>query len=472
MKVILVKPFNKESYSFVPPIGLGYLASTLREYSSHSVDIFEAVRDKISKIKPLKDFIEVEKPDIIGIQVYSVDLLIVRDYLKLIKTHFPHIYTVLGGPHSSADPKGTMEFFGSDLLDFTLSGEAEFSFLDLVNCLSGKQGISFDQIPGLTRRDEKNNIVTNGTIVIGNSASVVDNIDNIPWPAWDLLQPEKYPDAPIGGIAKNFPIGPIMVTRGCPLHCTFCAAKTVYGDGFRSRSIEDVYKEIQFLKEKHNVKEIMIQDDNIIFKKKLVLEFCDAIKKTGLPWNCSNGIRADMINEEVAQAMKNSGCYLVGVGIESGSQKIIEDMRKKIKLPAIEKKIKILNDAGLYVVGFFIIGYPTETKEDIYKTIEFAKKIPIVSASFTNFLPLPGSQIYNELIKGDNFTAAELGGMSYYKPTRSFTPHIELDELQKLIKKAVREFHLRPQIIYKTLRRSGSISNIANLLKRFVKNYL
>ena len=99
-----------------------------------------------------------------------------------------------------------------------------FSFLDLVNCLSGKQGISFDQISGLTRRDEKNNIVTNGTIVTGNSTNVVGNIDDIPWPAWDLLQPEKYPHAPLGGIAKEFPVAPIMITRGCPLHCTFCAA--------------------------------------------------------------------------------------------------------------------------------------------------------------------------------------------------------------------------------------------------------
>ena len=472
MKVVLVKPFNNASYSFVPPIGLGYLASTLREFSSHSVEIYEAVRDEIIEVEPFKDYIEVEKPDVIGIQVYSVDLLIVRDYLKLIQKNFPHIYIVLGGPHPSADPKGTLEFYGSELLDFCLSGESEFSFIDLINCLSGKPGINFDQIPGLSRIDEKDKIITNSTILTGNSANVVENIDDIPWPAWDLLKPENYPHAPIGGTAKNFPIGPIMVSRGCPLKCSFCAAKTIYGDGFRFRSIEDVYNEIQFLKEKHSVKEIMVQDDNITFKKKLVLEFCEAIKKTGLPWNCSNGIRADMINEEIATSMKDSGCYLVAVGIESGSQKIVDDMRKKIKLPSIAKKIKILNDAGINVNGLFIIGYPTETKDDVYKTISFAKKLPIVSAAFSNFLPLPGSPIYDELIQGGNFTASELGGMNYYKPTKSFTPHLELDELQELINKAIKSFHLRPQIIYKTLRRSGSVSNIVRLSKRFIENYI
>jgi len=464
MKIVLVKPFNLHSFSFVPPIGIGYLAAALRKQGGHEVLVYEAVRDQIATVDPFRAYLEQHRPDVVGIQVYSVDLHIVRDYLRAIKGHDPRVVTVVGGPHPAADPAGTMEYYGADLLDYAIAGEAELGLPALVDHLAGG-GTPLDQVAGLAWRSGEGGCTVN-------AKQVVDCVDEIPWPAWDLLRPEDYPQAPLGGVAKGFPVGPIMVSRGCPLKCTFCAAKSVYGLGFRIRSVDDVIEEIKYLKQAHGVREIMIQDDNITFSKKLVLEFCEKIAPLDIPWNCSNGIRLDMVNDEVVRAMKEAGCYLVGVGIESGSQRVLDDMKKKLRLEKIRERVELISRHGIHVVGLFIIGYPTETREDILETIAFAKSLPLGSAAFANFLPLPGSPIWDELRASGQITDLDLGGMNYYQATRSFTPHLSLDELNRLLRKAVREFHLRPQIIYKVLRRSGSVSNLFHLGRRFVKNYV
>lgn len=475
MKVVLVKPFNPHTYSFVPPIGLGYLASMLKIKGGHEVFLYEAVRDQLASIAPFKIFLAEHKPDVVGIQVYSVDLHIVREYLRCVKGYNSRIVTVMGGPHPAADPLGTMDYFGEGLLDYCMAGEAEKSFLALVNHLEG-QGPSLKDVAGLVWRDptrhRDTNLKEDESCCRINAKEVVENLDELPWPDWDLLSPKHYPPAPLGGVAKHFPVGPIMVSRGCPLKCTFCAAKSVYGNGFRVRNIDSVIEEIQYLRRSHGVKEIMILDDNITFRKSLVLEFCEKMAPLRIPWNCANGIRADMVTEEIVKALKEAGCYLVAIGIESGSQRIVNDMQKKIILERIREKVDLLTQYGIHVVGLFMLGYPTETKEDVLKTIAFAKRLNISAAAFANFLPLPGSPVYEAMKREGRLEDLDLGGMNYYQARRSFTPHISVEELNHLLKRAMREFHLRPRILYRTLRRSGSLANLFYLGKRLVERYV
>jgi radical SAM superfamily enzyme YgiQ (UPF0313 family) len=238
----------------------------------------------------------------------------------------------------------------------------------------------------------------------------------------------------------------------------------------RYRNISDVIEEIKYLKDRFGIKEIMIQDDNFTFRKKVVQEFCIKVRHLNINWNCLNGIRLDCIDDEIAYIMKDSGCYAVAVGIESGSQKILDDMNKKLKIETIIDKINILAKHKIKITGQFIIGYPTERREDILKTIEFAKRLPIERGAFSNFVPLPGSEIYFK-IKKDPMNNFELNEMSYYRVKYSFTPYVSRANLDFLLKKAIWDFHLRPLILFKILKSVSSFSNLCYLLKRFFQNY-
>lgn len=463
MNVCLIRPFNKYSYSMTPPLGLGYLASTLKIKGKHNVYLFEAVRDNISGTADLAKFISKLNPQVVGIQVYTVDLLVVKEYLQKIKQINKQIITVLGGPHPSTVPEETMNYFGPDV-DFIIEGEGERGLLALVNMLSNNCS-AWEKVPGLVWRNVDDRIIRN-------KKEFVKDLNEIPWPDWELLDLKSYKHAPLGGFSKNFPMAPIIVSRGCPYRCTFCAAKTIYGTGFRYRDIDDVIAEIIYLRDRFGVKEIMIQDDNITFKKSVILDFCEKMRPLKMDWNCLNGIRLNTIDDEVAENMMRSGCYAVAVGIESGSQRILDDMNKKLKLDLIMNKVNILAKHKMKITGQFMVGYPTEKPEDIQKTIEFAKKLPIERAAFASFMPLPGSQIYSDLLKQGKLENVEFEKMSYYNVVRSFTPHVPTEELAGFLKKAVKSFYLRPSIIFKMMISIGSPSNFWNLLVRFAKNYI
>lgn len=461
MKVVLIRPFNKYMYSFVPPLGLGYLASILKIRGNHEVLLYEAVRDQLNSISHFEDYLLKNSPDVIGIQLYSVDLLISKEYMRCAKNINLNVVIVVGGPHPSALPEDTMHYFGNKLLDFCIAGEGELGFLDFVNNLAKGQK-RWEEVAGLVWRSEDGSIKKN-------SKAIIEDLDQLPWPDWELLNPHAYPDAPQGGFGKGFPMAPVLVSRGCPMDCTFCGGKSIYGHGFRGRNIDSVIAEIKYLIEELGVKEIMIQDDNITYRKSMLLEFCKKIKPLHIDWNCMNGIRLNFVDDEVAEAMKEAGCYSVGVGIESGSQRILDHMNKNLTLNSIVQKIDILSKHKILVTGLFIIGYPTETKEDVLRTIAFAKKLKIDKAAFTIFLPLPGSAIFDQLRRTGKLVDFDLSNMSYYKAKRSFSPYLSIADLNTFLRKAIRSFYLRPNVMYRMLKRSGSFSNLINLISRFIK---
>jgi radical SAM superfamily enzyme YgiQ (UPF0313 family) len=300
----------------------------------------------------------------------------------------------------------------------------------------------------------------------------VRDLDKLPWPDWELLNPAEYPDAPQGGFGKAFPMAPISVSRGCPMACTFCGGKSIYGDGFRTRKIDSVIDEIRMLQTRFGVREIMIQDDNLTYDKPLVLEFCRKIKPLAIDWNCLNGIRLNPVDEEIAFAMKDAGCYAVGVGIESGSQTILNDMRKGLTLEMIAEKINILKRNKIWITGLFIIGYPTETEEDVLKTIAFANSLPIEKAAYANFLPLPGSPVFDQLRTSGHLDDFDISHMSYYKASKSYSPHLTADDTNRLLRKATLSFYFRPKVLLRMMAQIGSLPNLLHILTRFARNYL
>ncbi|MCK4824183.1 B12-binding domain-containing radical SAM protein, partial [bacterium] len=350
MNLLLVRPIS-ETHIISPPVGLGYLATALRKHN-HQVEILDCVKEKMD-FRKFAEFVSETKPEAVGFQVWSCDIPFVQKSLQIIKDINPSPVTIVGGAHPSGAPYQVMEHLGN--VDFAFRGEAEVGLPWLIDCLSGAKNTDFSKIPGLIWREHGQTNV--------NDPIFVDDLDEFGLPAWDLIDPREYPQAPHEGFAKAFPTAPIVVSRGCPYSCTFCATHTLTGKKTRFRSINSVVEEIMLLKGKYGVREIHIEDDNFTVDKHFVESFCQRLidVNSSIYWHCSSGVRVDLLNSHMLKIMKKAGCYNVTIAVESGVERILKRMKKGSSLRQVERAVKILNESGFEPVGLFMIGFQGET---------------------------------------------------------------------------------------------------------------
>jgi radical SAM superfamily enzyme YgiQ (UPF0313 family) len=461
MKVLLVSPINR-TYVIMPNIGLGYLAAALRK-DSHEVKILHCAKERMSYPK-YAEFLKKDKFDIVGFQVFSYDLDSVKEHARLLKSINPSACIVVGGPHPSSAPEHTMEYLKD--IDFAFQGEAEAGFSRLINRLSANKQDALEDgdledIPGLVWRSKSGIKV--------NDRGYINNLDELGFPSWDLMDPREYPEAPHGAFARNFPVAPIIITRGCPFLCTFCAGHTISGRKVRRRSISHVMAEIDFLMDNYGVKEFNIEDENFTLHKDLVEEFCNEVLKRNIKisWNCPSGIRIDTLSKPLLALMEESGCYSFGIGIESGSQKMLDLFRKNLTVKKIEEQTAMLRYTKIKATGFFLLGYPGETAEDIKETIRFAKKLPLYRAQFNSFMPLPGSEVYGALKEKGLLGDLEWRHFFVHDVTY-ISEELSRKKLGRLRRKAYLEFYLRPKIMFKILGEIRSFRHLVYLFSRFL----
>ncbi|MFH1772681.1 MAG: radical SAM protein [Candidatus Omnitrophota bacterium] len=455
--VLLVLPVSHTHY-VVPPIGLGYIASSLRREGFNNIRILDCVKEKMSFDNFFSYFSE-NKPEIAGFQVFSYDFNSVKRSIGLIKKISPKTKIVIGGPHVSATKGDSL--YDLEGADFGFVGEAEIGFPMLLKRLLRKDSISYEDIPGLVWRENKR--------VLKNPRTYIDDLDSLGYPAWDLINPLLYPDSPQGGFYKNFPIAPISTTRGCPYQCTFCGSGVNMGHKLRFRNIERVLDEMEMLYGDFKVREFHIIDDMFNFNKQRVIDFCQGIKRRNLKisYTFPNGLRLNNLDSNILKNMKDTGAYAFTVGIESGSQNILNAMKKDLTIELIEEKVNLIRKSGLEPSGFFLIGYPGETIEDIKLTIKFAKRLKIKRAHFSNFLPLPGTTITEKLIESGEISHTDWSKLFYSKV--AYSPKgISKNKLKQLQRRAFLEFHLRPLILFKMLTEIKSFNHLKIILKRAV----
>ncbi|RMF93120.1 MAG: radical SAM protein [Candidatus Schekmanbacteria bacterium] len=455
MKILLVTPISDTHY-VVPPIGLGYLASSLRKNGFPEVSILDCIKENMDYEK-FREYIKSEVPDIVGFQIFSCDFSNTLKQIRIVKEENPSACILVGGAHVSTTRERILD--DAPDVDFGFWGEAETTLPKLIRKFAGDDSIKYDDIEGLIRKE-------NGRTIV-NERVFIEELDRLEFPAWDLIDPRTYPENPQGAFFEKFPIAPISTSRGCPYLCTFCASHTNMGRRVRLRSIENVIKEMELLYNEYSVREFHIIDDVFNLYKDRVLAFCDALKEKrwDISYTFPNGIRLNTLDLEVLTAMKETGAYSFTVGIESGSQRILDHMKKSLSLKEIEEKINLINEAGLTPSGFFIVGYPAETEEDIFKTIEFAKKLKIKRAHFSNFLPLPGTEATKRLLESKEIEEINWSQLFYSKVPYS-PPGISRKRLKALQRKAFISFHLRPSIIIKMLSEIKSFRHLKSLLKR------
>ncbi|MBE0428252.1 MAG: B12-binding domain-containing radical SAM protein [Thermoleophilia bacterium] len=455
----MIKPKDVYTYSVMPNLGLGYLAASLRESGLDAV-ILDCNKEDIGP-EDFRGYLSGKEFHLIGFQVYTSGIPSARRMVHVARALNEEAILVLGGPHPSGDVEQTFSILPD--VDCAVVGEGEEAIVELMKLDKG-------DLDDKTRLAGIKNVaypVNEGEVCI-NEIAQSEDLATLPRPAWDLIDPRTYPISPHGTFSRGYPVAPVLTSRGCPYPCTFCAAFKVFGRKIRYRPAEDVVDEIEYLVRNYGIKEFHIEDDNFTMKKDYVMEFTSLVKRRNLrmPWACPNGIRLDRIDAEMLEAMEDSGCYSVAVGIESGSDDVLRRMRKKLTTDQIEEKVDLIkNSSNLNVTGFFLLGYPGETVEEIKKTIRFSRRLKLNKASFSPVMPLPGTEIYSDWRKKVPAEDFDWNKFLYYQII-PFVSEIDSRVLEKFVRKAVIGFYVRPRVIWGMAREIKTLYQLKVILKR------
>jgi len=466
MKVLLVKPNNLSDH-IQPSLGLAYLAEGIRD--RHEVFILDCIKEDINPNEFAHQVLENFRPDLVGIQCYTFDLGNVRKLLRATKDWNPDIVTVVGGAHISSDPIRAFDNLHEDL-DFAFAGEAETGFPKFIDMLDDPEIESdFHSIPGLVWKNDQEYVV--------NPGNMEDDLDRLGDPAWDLIRPDLYPESQHGAFFNQFPIAPIITTRGCPYSCTFCSAPILSGKKLRHHSKEYVLRNISNLYHNYGIREFHIVDDNFTQD----IEYAKVIVRGILSLNLDislampNGIRMDYLDDELLELLKEAGLYLVSIAVESGNDEILKKMKKGTNVHKIHRDVKLIKKHGFDIAAFFILGFPEETLETIQDTIDLSMKLPLLRSNYFTYLPLPGTESYHHLEETGEIDNVDWD--NYYIMSAAYTPQgIDREELLAIKKKAFLKFYFRPRVLIRNLMRIKNYRHFKFLLKRFynwiiVKNH-
>lgn len=450
----------------MPPIGLGYLATELRK-AGHKPHIINCIKDNAS-IQDVLHMISSERIDMVGVSCCSNEHPWLEEFAAELKK-VSNVPLVAGGPHSTGMSGRLMDLIPG--VDFVVKAEGEIPLVKLVDLLCSDhtddaRDKEFELIPNLVWHDSDGKIHENPIIL-------PPDLDKIGPPAWDLLKPEEYTRfAPHGGLAKVFPVTQIITTRGCPHACYYCAASILNGRKIRTRSAESVVDEIEYLIKYHGIREIHFEDDNFTYRKDHAISICKEIRRRGIKINFGlpNGVRVDRLDDEILTELEATGFYFFSIGIESGSPETLKRMNKKITIDKIIAGVKLIRKYKFRLKGFFILGYPGETRADIEQTIEFAKALDIDQAFFSIYIPLPGTVEFANLEGRGEIRFEDCNWDDYFTGKLTMPPYspdgISKQELKDYTTKAFRAFYFRPRQFLKMLMNLTSKSSIIYVLRR------
>jgi len=442
VKILLVFPpiLGEERYgklaeagSYLPPLGLLYLASAIRD--RHDVKIIDGGVLDIT-VEDVGKEIEVWKPDVVGVTAFTPTLYRAIAICNLAKKINPGIITVMGGPHPTALPEESIK---EENVDIVVVGEGEKTLRELLDRIETDQELS--SVKGIYYKK-------NGTVFSTPPQERILNLDQLPLPARDLVDMSIY--RPSVMHYKNIPAFSIMCGRGCPHRCTFCSCAKVFRGRVTMRSPENVISEIKFLIEKYGAKEIMVWDDTFGLIKNWTMRFCELIKPLKIAW--SAWMRVDLADKEVLQKMSESGCWHISYGVESGNQKVLDTIKKGFTIEDVKNAFKWTHEAGMEARGTFILGLPNDTWETMMDTINIAIEIKADYAQFQLLTPYPGTELWDTIEEYGEFTTRDFSKYTIWFPV--FVPRgLTREKLEEAHRLAYRRFYFRPQYIWQRLSR-------------------
>jgi len=404
-KVLLITPpaitfKSLRDINPVPPLGLAYIAAVL-ERRGLEVEIFDSLiedTERVEDVGPgiirigasfsaIKDKIEKFAPDMVGVSnLFSRQAVNAHEIYRIVKSVNPGIVVVAGGAHPTVMAETVMK---DENVDFVVMGEGEDAIAGLVDHIEGRKESTL--LDGIVFRK-------NGETRVVPKKSFIEDLDSIPFPARHLLKMERYFGLKQShGERQSMRFSPIVTSRGCPMGCTFCTAHHVWGRLFRARSPENVIKEMEELKSKYGVEELLIEDDNLTLDTKRAEKIFDLMieRKLGLKWDTPNGVAAFTLTNDLVKKMKDAGCYKMNIAVESGNKDILKNVIKKpLDLEKVRSLVDYARSIGLRVGIFLIIGMPGETLKNMWESYRFADKIGAHDAFVSIATPYPGSELY------------------------------------------------------------------------------
>ncbi|MEW5896867.1 MAG: radical SAM protein [Nanoarchaeota archaeon] len=362
---------------------------------------------------------------------------------------------IAGGVHPTCRP---IEVLNSSDFDVCVIGEGDETIVELIN------SEDYSQIKGIAYKDK------NLKIIQTSARDLIENLDSLPFAKWDLYDLNAYKNSPLTSRAS--PVGAIETSRGCVFACTYCNKKT-FSRKFRMKTPKRVVDEIEHML-KSGFKEIHIWDDMFTTNLERAKLICDEIIKRGLkfPWCLACGIRVDIVDEDFLRKAKEAGCYSVYFGIESGDDQVLKDIDKKITTSQVRTAVKIAKKMGLETTGFFMIGLPTDTKETIKKTINFAKSLPLDYAKCTILVPYPETKIYEEWEQKGYIISKEWSKYNFHTASKVYNhPNLSWEELSKYYNQFYREFYFNPRYIIRRVQTDLKTGRLGVTLKYAIKTW-
>jgi anaerobic magnesium-protoporphyrin IX monomethyl ester cyclase len=457
VKVLLINPPqtfypNSNAVEGNLPLGLMYVASVL-EKSGYAVEILDAffagssnqkTGDAVEvglSLEAIKGEIQRRKPDVVGVgNPFSTQVNHAVEIAELVKALDSGIVTVVGGPHVSTVPKQFLE--SAKAVDVAVVGEGEYTMLDVIKACEGKKSLC--NVEGIAYHHDR-------AVSVNPPRAYIKNLDELPYPAYHLLDMEKYLNPKIGYRSSKPYSLPMITSRGCPMRCCFCSVHLHMGNVFRAHSPEYVAGHLEFVMEKYGVKYVLFEDDNLTYDLNRMNAICNQIikRKLQFQWETPNGIRVDCVNFELLKKMKAAGCRSVVFGVESGDQWVsLNIVHKGISLNNVVDVAKMCKQIGLKCSMFYIIGFPGETKENMMRTVDFAlhlKRTSDVGMRLFVATPLFGTKLYEDCVEHgylrEDLTSRALAEVRQAngKPLIE-TPNFTVEDVQNISAFALKEY--------------------------------
>lgn len=414
------------------PLFLAYSAAQLKAAGFNVVYIDSVIQDFNFE----RTIVEAKKvhPDVIFMETTTPS--IEADYKNLTALKDATAARIIvGGPHATYFHKQVL--VECPAIDIVIRHEFDTKIAKVVSNLD-----DLAVVGGVTYR--------NGDEIIDNGdGEMAENLDAVPFPDRDIIPWRWYLEA----WYSRKPFMNMMTSRGCPYHCSFCLwPQSMYGHKQRFRSLDNVFSEIAMLVERYGVRELNIDDGTFTTRRERVLEFCRRLRKEkyDLIWTC-NG-RVDNIDDEMLGEMRLAGCKLIRLGVESGSQEVLNQIQKGLTLKQIEKGVRLVKKHGIQALGGFMFGFPCDSRESVEQTIRFAKRLSPDQVQFSICMCYPGTSLYEDakekgLLLAKNFKEFDMTCGPVVK-----TMDMERHELSNILARAYREFYFRPKFMFQTLR--------------------
>ncbi len=439
MKITLVNPpYPPHAHSHPPfiPLGIAYLGA-VAENAGHAVTVIDCQAERLT-YDTFRSRIAQISSDVIGVTSTTLLYNSAKELLTIAKEAHPQAITMIGGSHVSFwDENALLECAA---LDIVVRREGEMTFLELLQHIDAKKG--FSDVLGVTYRDSDQKIVRNP------DRPFIEDLDSLPFPAYHLLPLDSF-----HRMGKT--IFPLTTSRGCVQWCDFCSTVRMFGRGYRMRSPKNVVDEMEMLHNKYGESQFTFYDDAFTVNRDHVLKMCEEIKtrKLKINWDCET--RVDMVDKELLTAMHDTGCLAVWFGVESGSEKILGQMHKKIKLDQVRLAFKTAQKIGLMTIASAVIGFPGETEETAWETINFIKELNPDDIGFYVATPYPGTPMYELVKKNGWLRITDFNRYDTATPTFE-TSQLSMDKIREIRYKAHQQFYLRPRYVLKMIRRGGT----------------